>query len=357
MRLRDPIASPASPAQFTLGTTARALSFPMRRLQEAVSKLHEVTFTTPESESQWATWMWPGFDLYPVPYEKVCWEALRLWRYNPLAHRIIEITKDFMIGEGLSFEASDPRVQDLLTAFWNDPVNRLEQTLDQRVREFLLYGELIIPVDTRNDVVRLGYLYPWEISKLERDEVYPFQVTKLHFRRVAYGTQQPLELDVIRPKLEDTEWPGYLQGEVFYFCFKRLMGFPRGMSLLLPLIDIADALDAFVFNSLKRSQYLLMWCFDVTCEGADQATINARRDELIRQPPEPAGFLIHNEAERWSVLRPELDARDLTEEARFYESYLFGGAGFPAFMFGEGGGGRGGVTRATAVEMGEAAFK
>jgi len=73
---------------------------------------------------------------------------LAKWLYdsNPLAKRIIEYIKNFVVGEGIYFETTDKRVQEVLNAFWFDDVNNWPLKQHDRILELCLYGECIWPV-------------------------------------------------------------------------------------------------------------------------------------------------------------------------------------------------------------------
>ena len=71
-------------------------------------------------------------DLDPLTQDRMQDIAFYLYDSNPLAHRIIEMTKDFVIGDGFTVKADDPEVQKVLEKHWNDPVNNWEFKQDQK---------------------------------------------------------------------------------------------------------------------------------------------------------------------------------------------------------------------------------
>ncbi len=80
-------------------------------------------------------------DLSPLKQERMLQIAYHLYENNPLAHRIVEMTKDFIVGEGITYEAADEKVKDVLDAFWCDPVNMWDLKQHQKALELGLYGE------------------------------------------------------------------------------------------------------------------------------------------------------------------------------------------------------------------------
>src|SRR5450759_4015071 len=65
----------------------------------------------------------PWRDLLPPMQWNMQRVAYYLYVTNPLARRIVELTKDFVVGEGIHIRATHPAVQKILSDFWNDPAN------------------------------------------------------------------------------------------------------------------------------------------------------------------------------------------------------------------------------------------
>jgi len=88
-----------------------------------------------------------------------------LYDRNPLAKRLINVMKVFLVGEGLGVHAEDADVQEVIDDFWNDPQNSMDINLPEYVKELAIFGEQLFQV-SRNPIdgrVRLWYIDPWEI--------------------------------------------------------------------------------------------------------------------------------------------------------------------------------------------------
>jgi len=55
---------------------------------------------------------------------KVFSEALRAWRVNPIARRIVRLMRTFIIGKGVSIKSDDSDIEKFLQSWWNDPLNK-----------------------------------------------------------------------------------------------------------------------------------------------------------------------------------------------------------------------------------------
>lgn len=173
-------------------------------------------------------------DLNPLTQKRMQEIAHYLYDSNPLAHRILEITKDFVVGDGFQFLAKDQKIQDLLNDFWNDPDNNWEVKQDTKVLELGLWGEQCYPVfvNKHNGHVKLGYLDPGLITKVRLDKNNPERVKEVIWQK----RNKAMKLQVINSDLKkNSGTSGKLVGECFYFAINKVVWASRGRSDLLCL--------------------------------------------------------------------------------------------------------------------------
>ncbi len=125
--------------------------------------------------------------------------AFYLYDSNPMAHRILELTKDVVIGDGYKFKAEDEAVQEILNNFWNDPDNNWDMKQDTKALELGLWGEQCYPVNVNkhNGHVKLGYLDPGLISQVKTARGNPENLTQVLYRIGKYA-QKVRSLDIIK---------------------------------------------------------------------------------------------------------------------------------------------------------------
>lgn len=271
-----------------------------------------------------------GRDLAPLMQTRMQDIAFYLYDANPLAHRIIEMTKDFIVGEGFTFKAEDPTVQELLEKHWNDPINNWDIKQDQKAMELGLYGEQFYPVfiNKHNGHVRLGYLDPTKIEKVVMDRKNPEIIRTVVLKKDRKG-------NIKKYKVINPDNSGKLDGEIFAFAINKVSNARRGRSDLLCLADWIDGYDQFLFARLERANILNNFVWDVCLEGATDEVI---REWLKEQAlPKPGSIRAHNEKVKWQAATPELEAADASKEANLFKMQILGGAGFPNLWFGEGG--------------------
>lgn len=285
--------------------------------------------------------------------------AVFLWKSNPLANRIIELPLVYLLAEGVTMSVQDETAQAWLNEFWNDPINQMDIKLPKKVREMSLFGEQCWPVfkNPTNGAVRLGYLDPGLIKEVKTDPDNTEQpigvVTKAlgrkrkskKYRIIVPGSENIFgeEAKKIREEFND--------GECFYFNINALSSSSRGLSDLLATMDWLDLYDKALFGEVERWDALRSFIWDVTLRGATEETVKKRASEI--EVPSSGGVRVHNDAETWQAVTPDLQAANGAENARTVRNHILGGSTLPEHWYGGGGD----VNRSTAGEMGEPTFK
>lgn len=84
-------------------------------------------------------------------------EALEAWRDNPLARRIVSLTTDYVVGEGIRLRSEDEGVREFLDRFWSHPQNRIGLRLGSWCDELTRSGELFLLL-SRNPADGMSYV-------------------------------------------------------------------------------------------------------------------------------------------------------------------------------------------------------
>lgn len=287
--------------------------------------------------------------------------AWEMYVSNPLAKRLLELKRDFVVGEGITFEAEDEEVQAVIESFWKDPVNRLDRWIYEMALELGLWGEQIYPVFIRTgeDVgrgdgrVRCGIIDPLRVRQIVTDPENARIKTEVHVvgpgnRTVKYGIIRVADEGPHKGKLVVPK--GYDQG-CFYFSVNGLSNSTRGIPDLLAQSDWLTQYEKYLFNVLEREQLIKYFVWKAKVQGATEAQLRARAKE--RKAPKPGSILWTNESEDWEAVAPDLKQAGSEVAGRQVLTHIVGTAGFPEHWFGRGET----ATRATAKEMGEPTIK
>ncbi|HET8844098.1 MAG TPA: hypothetical protein VFN35_21710 [Ktedonobacteraceae bacterium] len=291
-----------------------------------------------------------GKDMLPTTYLEMhnrCYEA---YNANPLAFAIIEMTTSFVLGKGVKVEARSGKVQKLLDAFWHDPANHMESRIYDICTELALYGEIFLRffVNRFDGTVKLRMIDPSLIDEIETD---PEDIeTPLRFHQRAMERQQSTNVPV-QPDLGRSSFSSegrWLEAgtEVIAFAINKVSNARRGKSDLATLLPWLRRYKDWLTDRVRINKYKGAFLWDVTLKGADARTIRTKKMEYT-YPPEPGSVVIHNEAEEWQAVRPEINANDAKEDGRALKLMIGAGASIPEHYLSDGDNGN----RATAQQM------
>ena len=276
---------------------------------------------------------------------------------NPFAKRIIQMTRDFVVGDAGQWKvkAVNPKVQALLKAHWDDPVNDWVNKLESRVRELALAGEQCYSVRTGADgIVRLGYVDPGFIAAIRRNqdnlEILEEVVLKKQNPADDEKRLRIINYDIAQGRMIGKE--GQAGADYADDCFFWKLNAPvnatRGRSDLFAVADGLDMLDRFHFNRMERAALINAFFWECEIKGANEAQL---RDYAKKMgPPKPGGVRYTNENTTWTAVTPNLQGQDASAEGLMMQTSILVGSGYPRhWLMGTGDD----ANRATAYEMGD----
>lgn len=268
-------------------------------------------------------------DLTPLQQDRMLQVTWYLWEQNPFARRLVTLMTDLIIGEGVTVEAADERIQEVIDRTWNHRINQFAT----RIREFhnflALTGELILPV-TQNTISGrpvFGFIDPYQVKN-----VVPVAGNILIPDKLVLKDQHGTPGETLTIIREDPE-SAKLAGDVFYFAINKLPNSLRGRSDLLPLADWLDLYDQYLFAEVERLQLLSAFVWDYTIKGADDKKIQKKLADF--PVPKPGTVFGHNENEELEARTPDLKASDRSEVATMLRKHIGGSMGFPATYLGD----------------------
>lgn len=280
-----------------------------------------------------------------------------LWKNNPLANWIIEITVGFVVADGFAIEAKDETVKDLLNKFWNHPINNFPIFLEKYVRELSIYGSQCWPkfVSDNAGKVALGYIDPANIKEVKTDP----ENVKIVIGVITKGTSDSDERKyktVLPPEAEEflspkaKEFRDGCQERCFYFAINNVTNDPYGTSDLFVIADWLDAYEQFLFDYGDKWPLLNTFVWDLLVEGGDD---NAIKEQIKNFTKKSGSVYGHNEKVKLNASTPDLKSVDAKEGARLFRNHILGAKSLPEHWYGGGGD----VNLATSKEMSAPTFK
>lgn len=283
-------------------------------------------------------------DLSPVDQDRLIQMANYLSSSNLLGARIKKIYRDFVIGDGLKFNAEDKTVvQPLLDEFWNDPINKFKSFQFDLVEYLGTNGELLLPtfVNQYSGRVRLGWIDPIEVMYVIPDQHNRRIMREVRMKPGAgagYATFYDFSVEkryqIVNVDTDETSPTfNYRTGNIFHFKINCSPDATRGRSDFEPIADVVDAWDQAVFNDLERIQQLLNYIWDITYTGLSESEIEARLDK--ETTPNPGSLRAHNENVKWQAVAPDLKLTETGKFSKQVRNDALGGAGLSPFFFGD----------------------
>lgn len=322
-------------------------------------------------------------DLTPLHQDRQLEMAFWLYDSNPIAKRALELTRDYVVGDGMQALARGEdslreKVQAVLDRFWHDPVNDLDMKLPKRVLELGLTGELVLlaTVNPRSGHVRLTYVDPSLVDSIAHDPNNPEQPVDVILRasdqvgarkrlRVirldedpnsrAFGRVTGVETDasgnvVTTYRTEGGDERAY-DGACFVHRVNIASTATRGRSDLLSIADWLDADDQIGFSDVDRTLLIKSFVWDVTIDGSEADVNNYSKAHAT--PPKPGSVRYHTSKVTWNAVAPPLNTADTEKTADLVLGKIATGAGLPKTFLN----GTVDVNKATATEMSEPTFK
>jgi hypothetical protein len=291
-------------------------------------------------------------DVLPSTYLEIHSACFEAYNANPLAFSIIELTTSFVLGEGVTVAAHHPQVQGVIDAFWHNPENRMDERIYALCTELALYGEQFIHffVNKYDGSVIIRQIDPSLIDQIETDPEDVEKPLRYHRRPIAQVMSEssgdpPQRFDPAKPL--DTQGQWFKAGsEVMHFAINKVSNAKRGKSDLATLLPWLRRYKDWLTDRVRINKYKAAFLWDVKLSGADKKTIDRKKMEYA-YPPEPGSVIIHNEAEQWSAVEPNINANDASEDGRQIKLMVAVGATLPEHYLADGDNGN----RATASEM------
>lgn len=282
-------------------------------------------------------------DFNPTEQHKMQKIAYYLYDKNGLGHRIIERTKDFVVGDGLTYDIKDAKVKEVIDEHWE--INQWAIKQADRIGELGIYGEQFYPVfiAKQTGLVRLGYVDPEFVVKVS---THPENAALKISYKAAFRDSTSKSFTIIRIDHNPSNKTfGFLNGESFFFSINTVENMPRGRSDLFTIADSIDSYENFLYNRAERADILNRIIYDLLMEGLDEKEIKERlKGFKIPRSNEVFG---HNEKTSLNIKVPDLGSQDASSEAKLLFNHIMGGSGFGPHWFGF----AEGIVRATALAM------
>ena len=272
-------------------------------------------------------------------------DSLSAWRDNPLARRIVALTTDYVVGDGITLNSEIPEVAEFIRQLWEHSLNRLSLRLYAWCDELTRAGELFLVLAT-NPGSGLSYLRAVPASRIDRIESDPDDLEQeLRYHELVEGD------------LAGRWWPSPHTADgqepvMCHFSINRPVGALRGEGDLVPLLPWLRRYREWLEDRVRVNRLRNSFLWQVRLHNATPGDVDRKRMQY-RQPPSPGSIIVSDDNEEWSALTARLDGPAAESDGKALRLLIAAGAGVPLHFLSEGES----ATKATAAEMGGPTFR
>ena len=278
-------------------------------------------------------------------------DALEAYRKNFLVRRIVNLTRSYVVGNGITISSSIPEVETFAREFWSHHQNRMVRRLGPMCDELTRVGE-VFPVLFTNRVDGMSYVRFIPASRINEVETGKDDYElELSYRQIT-------------DSLEGKRWNGpghakafararggrggHLQPLMLHFAVNRPVGGVRGEGDLVPILPWARRYSEWLKDRVRLNRVRTRTgVLDV--EIADDSQVEQKKHQLRKTNPVEAGIYVHGPGEKLAMHDLQVGADDAKEDGRALRLAISTGANVGLHFLGEGES----VNYATAKEMGE----
>jgi hypothetical protein len=290
-----------------------------------------------------AAWDGNFHDRLNYDRSKILNMAITAWRENPIARRIIEITSEFVLGDGFGISSENPGVLAFLNRFWNHELNDLDSQLKEWADEAWRSGDLFLlfSIDAGG--------FPL-VRAIPAETITEIVTTSNDYRQETAYKRNPFD---------EQPYPAYQPGteqETFmlHFALNRAVGSSFGESDLAPVLHWLGTYRKWLEDRAQLNYFRQMFAFVMQRSSGSQADKEAYKHDFIAKLPKKGGSVLFIEPnETLSTLSPELGSSEANEDGLALKRMIATGAGLPMHYLSE----PESSTRTTAEAAGTPTFK
>jgi hypothetical protein len=254
-------------------------------------------------------------------------DALEATRKNPLAKSVVNITTDFVLGDGLFISSPHGTMNSFIDRFWNHPLNRIDQRLQGISDELSRAGDLFI-VLFRNSQDGLSY-----IRFVTKDQIFKIETaendweTEVSYHQVTDDPTNPkIWLSPAHPDAEESD------AIMLHYSVNRPIGASFGEGDLDTIIPWLLRYSRMLEDRVRLHWAVRSFLWFVT---VPTHLVESKQTEYAT-PPESGSIIVKDDGEEWDVKSPTLHASDASHDLEAVRQ-MIDAAGFPPHWRGEAG--------------------
>lgn len=248
-------------------------------------------------------------------------DALTAWRKNPIAKRIIDITSDYCLGDGIRPKAAG-EIGKFVSRWWEHPQNHMDLRMPDLSDELSRAGDLFLTLH-RNDADGMSY-----VRVVPKDSILRIETAANDWEReLAYyerrDTDEPRRWAAAGAPGSETE-----AAVMCHYSVNRPVGALMGESDLATLIPWLLRYSRMLEDRVRMhwAARSFLWLVTVPSSKIKDKT------EAYRTPPEAGSVIVKDDGEKWEAEAPNVQAGDARHDLMAVRRMIQAGSYPPHWM-------------------------
>jgi len=277
-----------------------------------------------DDSAGWQTFSGAPHDRDAAEVQQLYHDALEAWRKNPLAKRIVDITTDYTVADGITLEAPGD-IGRFVQRWWLHSKNSMDLRLPALCDELTRAGDLFLSLH-RNENDGISYLRP-----IPKD-----RIIRIHTAENDWETE--LGFSEIQDAGEARFWhsPAHPDAEsapavMIHYAVNRPVGALLGESDLATILPWLRRYSRMLEDRVRLNWAVRAFLWMVTVPSNK---VQAKKSQYATAP-EAGSIIVKDESETWEPVTPSLNARDAGNDLKAVRRMIDAGPGFPPHWRGE----------------------
>ena len=253
-------------------------------------------------------------------------DALEAWRKHPQARRIIDITTDHVLGDGLRPTASGMMGR-FIDQFWSHRQNRMDMRLPALVDELSRAGDLFV-VLFRNSADGMSYVRVVPKSQILRIDVAEndWEQELAYHEKRGPGEEPRMWLSPSHPDADAAD------AVMMHYAINRPVGALFGDGDLAPIIPWLLRYSKMLEDRVRLNWAARMFHWFVK---VPKSAVAATKAKYQAATPQPGAIIVHDETEEWDFKAPNLAVTPAQNDLQALRIMIAVGAGQPPHWHGD----------------------
>src|SRR3990167_266718 len=275
-------------------------------------------------------------DRYAYDRRDILERALEAWRDNALARRVVALTTQYVVGNGIIVECSHISTHHFVADFWSHRLNHMDIRVREWCDELTRTGDLFILLST--DAAGMSYVRAVPSGQVQEITSAPNDIEQeqtYHVLVDAAALTETRAYPAYNPLTDAQGENGDFSTAVLHYAINRPVGAQFGESDLAPMLKWFTRYSGWLEDRVRLNRFQQVFNYVIKGKYRDKSERLSRQAELNSNPPNPGSILVSDESETWSIINPQLDSYEAAQDGLAVKKMITSGAGIPLHFLSE----------------------